>query len=111
MVEDPKKGLTDIEYMMCCNTTTGFALTQKLWLLDLHINQLSKIKFKPNPFNALQLPAYKKQYVRRLLEGFRKGKNSVEAYDDVIEGKGQGLIFLLYGPPGLGKTLTAGKSH
>ncbi|KFA74043.1 hypothetical protein S40288_05149 [Stachybotrys chartarum IBT 40288] len=107
MVEDPKKVLTDIEYMMCCNTTTGFALTQKLWLLDLHINQLSKIKFKPNPFNALQLPAYKKQYVRRLLEGFRKGKNSVEAYDDVIEGKGQGLIFLLYGPPGLGKTLTA----
>lgn len=111
MVENPKKGLTDIEYMMCCNTTTGFALTQKLWLLDLHINKLSKIKFKSNPFNALQLPAYKKQYVRRLLEGFRKGKNSVEAYDDVVEGKGQGLIFLLYGPPGLGKTLTAGKCH
>ncbi|OCK72941.1 P-loop containing nucleoside triphosphate hydrolase protein [Lepidopterella palustris CBS 459.81] len=28
-------------------------------------------------------------------------------FDDVIAGKGQGLIFLLYGPPGVGKTLTA----
>jgi ATP-dependent Lon protease len=26
---------------------------------------------------------------------------------DVMEGKGEGAIFLLHGPPGVGKTLTA----
>lgn len=26
---------------------------------------------------------------------------------DVVEGKGQGLVILLHGPPGVGKTLTA----
>jgi DNA polymerase III delta prime subunit len=31
-----------------------------------------------------------------------------EQVDDIISGKGKGLIFLLTGPPGLGKTLTAG---
>ncbi|KAG9996491.1 P-loop containing nucleoside triphosphate hydrolase protein, partial [Aureobasidium melanogenum] len=29
------------------------------------------------------------------------------AYDDVIQGKGRGIILLLCGPPGVGKTLTA----
>jgi replication-associated recombination protein RarA len=28
-------------------------------------------------------------------------------FDDVIEGKGKGIIMLLSGPPGVGKTLTA----
>jgi len=30
-------------------------------------------------------------------------------YDDVITGKGKGVIFLLHGEPGTGKTLTAGR--
>src|SRR5690242_3786747 len=29
------------------------------------------------------------------------------AFDDVISGKGKGIIMLLSGPPGVGKTLTA----
>jgi len=29
-------------------------------------------------------------------------------YQDIVPGKGKGLVFLLYGKPGLGKTLTAG---
>ncbi len=30
--------------------------------------------------------------------------------DDLIAGKGAGLVTLLHGPPGTGKTLTAGMS-
>lgn len=29
-------------------------------------------------------------------------------FDDLIKGKGKGMIFLLHGEPGVGKTLTAG---
>lgn len=35
------------------------------------------------------------------------GKKPKSANDDVIKGKGEGLIILLSGPPGTGKTLTA----
>ena len=43
----------------------------------------------------------------------KSGSTNAEAADarlksiDVIEGKGQGLVILLHGPPGVGKTLTA----
>jgi hypothetical protein len=30
-------------------------------------------------------------------------------FDDIIKGKGKGMVFLLHGEPGVGKTLTAGK--
>lgn len=30
------------------------------------------------------------------------------SFDDVVEGKGRGVILSLEGPPGSGKTLTAG---
>ncbi|KAK3334385.1 hypothetical protein B0H65DRAFT_593015 [Neurospora tetraspora] len=45
-----------------------------------------------------------KDMVEALVKG-HKSKGVV--FDDVIAGKGQGLIFLLHGNPGLGKTLTA----
>ncbi|KAJ5717345.1 hypothetical protein N7488_002991 [Penicillium malachiteum] len=42
-----------------------------------------------------------KTLVQTLVKGHRTGK---AVFDDVIQGKGQGLIFLLHGDPGLGKT-------
>lgn len=30
-----------------------------------------------------------------------------DKFDDIVEGKGQGLVCLLHGPPGVGKALTA----
>jgi SpoVK/Ycf46/Vps4 family AAA+-type ATPase len=35
------------------------------------------------------------------------GRDSGTAFHDLIAGKGEGSVFLLYGPPGVGKTLTA----
>ncbi|KAH7014439.1 uncharacterized protein B0I36DRAFT_338730 [Microdochium trichocladiopsis] len=97
--------LEDDDYMICRNVTAAFALKQKLWVKMVKVNHLSKIEYNGDPFLSLQMPSHKKQFIRRLVEGFRRSKDG--SYDDVIEGKGRGLIFLLYGPPGLGKTLTA----
>ena len=55
-------------------------------------------------FNRLILPGDHKN----LLLAFAKGqRDSDEEFDDIIEGKGQGMIIQLNGPPGVGKTLTA----
>lgn len=72
------------------------------------VSQLSKIVLNEDPFKSLQFPTDKKEFIRRLVEGFKSDRNN--SYDDVVDGKGKGLIFLLYGPPGLGKALTTGKS-
>ncbi|VUC31306.1 unnamed protein product [Clonostachys rosea] len=98
-------GLVDEDYLICCNVVTAFATKQKIWVEMVLVSQLSKIVFNEDPFKSLQFPADKKQFIRRLVEGFKSDRSN--SYDDVVDGKGKGLIFLLYGPPGLGKTLTA----
>jgi len=46
--------------------------------------------------------------VRTPGKGFKQGMSLVRKRDDLIAGKGNGLIMLLHGGPGTGKTLTAG---
>jgi flagellar biosynthesis GTPase FlhF len=70
----------------------------------------------PNPFDDLKIKAsdkkliqsvvrdhFKKKQVHRQLQN--KGDETLE--QDFIPGKGKGLIILLHGPPGVGKTATA----
>jgi len=61
-------------------------------------------------YEHLVYPEEQKDLVLSFVESHKKdGRQEV---DDVIIGKGQGLIMLLSGPPGTGKTLMAeaGKS-
>ena len=50
------------------------------------------------------IPEAQKDLILRVAKSQAKNK---DAFDDVIKGKGKGLIMLLSGPPGVGKTLTA----
>lgn len=50
------------------------------------------------------LPHEHKELILALTESQVENK---EHFDDVIQGKGKGMIMLLSGPPGVGKTLTA----
>jgi SpoVK/Ycf46/Vps4 family AAA+-type ATPase len=51
------------------------------------------------------LKPQKKELIKALITVHISGKNSHQS--DIIEGKGKGLIILLHGSPGTGKTLTA----
>jgi hypothetical protein len=106
--EPRKPELTDDDFFICRNTIIVFALDQKVWVHHARISLLRDIDWDSDPFKSLQFSEDAKLLVYRLVKGFNN--RSEDVYDDIIKGKGKGLIFLLHGPPGLGKTLTAGMS-
>jgi flagellar biosynthesis GTPase FlhF len=98
--------LTELDYMICSEKLVGFVLSAKTWADNLLVDGISDIEWKEDPYQFLQLQSHHKVLVKTLVEGFSEGTTVLQ--DDIIKGKGNGLIFLLHGPPGLGKTLTAG---
>ena len=57
-----------------------------------------------NAFGQLVLDQKTKEMIYALVD---VQKSRDKAMDDIIKGKGNGLILLLHGSPGTGKTLTA----
>jgi len=103
--------LSNNDYLLCPPTITGFLLHNKIWSLGLSVSGLKEIAWKDDPYLALQLPEEKKALVKNLVHGFGTATGSQRSdFEDVIVGKGRGIVFLLHGPPGLGKTLTAGEA-
>nr|XP_036582506.1 Vacuolar protein sorting-associated protein 4B [Colletotrichum truncatum]KAF6791210.1 Vacuolar protein sorting-associated protein 4B [Colletotrichum truncatum] len=82
----------------------GFALKNKLWLA-FYVEDIGPIVWNNEAYDHLVYDEQQKDLVLSFVEnhGLSKGQQM----DDVIVGKGQGLIILLSGPPGTGKTLTA----
>ncbi|KAI0437193.1 P-loop containing nucleoside triphosphate hydrolase protein [Xylaria telfairii] len=81
----------------------AFGLRNKNWWW-LVVDDLKEVTWNTAAFETLQLDPGTKDLVQCLVKGH---KHKSVVFDDVMSGKGQGLIFLLHGNPGLGKTLTA----
>jgi hypothetical protein len=77
----------------------GFSFVSKQWG-EIVLEKTSPIEFRDQAYDQLVLESTKKDMIRALVESNDTGK-------DIIAGKGGGLIFLLDGTPGVGKTLTA----
>ncbi|RAL08564.1 ATP-binding protein [Aspergillus homomorphus CBS 101889] len=104
-VEDPsEREFTEEELLIASPVVLGFAFSEKLWL-EFSISGISEIEWNEEAFSSLVLPDNQKSIVKALVEShtFRAAQN----IDDVIQGKGKGLVAVLHGPPGTGKTLTA----
>ncbi|KAK4445674.1 hypothetical protein QBC34DRAFT_412900 [Podospora aff. communis PSN243] len=82
----------------------AFGLKEKGWQWIL-ADRLEMVTWNTTAFDSLQLDPVTKDLIKALIRGHKV--KTANIFDDVIKGKGQGLIFLLHGQPGLGKTLTA----
>lgn len=69
------------------------------------IDRLQDIQWSDEPFNFLVLGQKQKMLISALVR--QHVTNNSQSFDDVIKGKGRGLIGLLSGKPGCGKTMTA----
>ena len=75
--------------------------SNKTWGMS-YIDDVSEIHYQEDAYNYLVLDQSKKDIIKGLVTCH--GNSNLT---DFIDKKGLGLVFLLYGPPGVGKTLTA----
>ncbi|OTB06899.1 hypothetical protein M426DRAFT_72086 [Hypoxylon sp. CI-4A] len=95
--------LSDDDAAIASATVRGFAFSIKQFL-EFFVEHISPIEWNTRCFDELVLdPATKKTVQAVVATHSRIG----EEFDDIIKGKGQGLVCVLHGPPGVGKTLTA----
>ncbi|KAK6542371.1 hypothetical protein TWF694_006329 [Orbilia ellipsospora] len=91
----------------------GFYLKEKKWT-HLLVKQIQPINWNKAAFERLVLPKRTKNLIKALVmvrklevENRAVQTELLRKKDDIIAGKGSGLIMLLHGGPGTGKTLTA----
>ncbi|OTA69212.1 P-loop containing nucleoside triphosphate hydrolase protein [Hypoxylon sp. EC38] len=95
--------LTDEECILAVPRVKGFDLRTKQWCY-FNVVDLRKTSWSDSSYDNLVLPTDEKE----LLMGFANRERLREAgFDDFVKNKGKGVIILLYGPAGVGKTLTA----
>ncbi|KAJ3358991.1 hypothetical protein GGF31_004779, partial [Allomyces arbusculus] len=90
----------DDEYLIMCPQFYGYAFGKKAWG-EMLVEFIKPIQFAEHAYDQLVLDPATKDLVLGLVESHGK------LHADLIQGKGRGLIFLLHGSPGQGKTLTA----
>ncbi|KAI8276246.1 hypothetical protein K4K56_001138 [Colletotrichum sp. SAR 10_98] len=103
LANEADKELTANQRELASPMVRGFDLTSKKWGL-FFIDSVTEVEWNEGAFDQLVLPHDYKTIVRAFVEA---QMSSASGFDDIIRGKGQGIIMLLSGEPGVGKTLTA----
>ncbi|CCU75350.1 ATPase [Blumeria hordei DH14] len=94
----------DEEYLIASPVVLGFAFAEKLWL-EFTVSGVKDISWNDGAYDSLVLEGNSKAIIKALVESHKY--HPAKSIDDVIQGKGKGLVAVLHGPPGTGKTLTA----
>lgn len=68
------------------------------------MEKIRPIEWNEEAFANLVLPSDRKMLLQSLVEAHNA---ELSGFDDFIKGKGRGLVVNLFGPPGVGKTLSA----
>jgi hypothetical protein len=95
--------MTDKQSLLCAARVREFSLTDKNWALFL-VEEVTEIIWAENSLGRLELEQSLKAVIEALVNTHGKPRKHNREFD-IIAGKGTGLIFLLSGPPGLGRRL------
>ncbi|KAI1383418.1 P-loop containing nucleoside triphosphate hydrolase protein [Hypoxylon trugodes] len=90
------------EPVYCPPYTLGYSLGRKQWCRFL-VDHIREVNWNPKAWDSLVLPDKEKRLLRALISSHAFTKNP----RDFMQQKGKGLVVLLHGTPGSGKTLTA----
>lgn len=102
-------GWDETQLLICPPRLLGYHLKGKRWV-ELDVNNVKNIKKLKDTtsFEQLQLNRPQKNLIQNLVACHASGsENKNRTMSDLSQGKGNGLVILLHGPPGVGKTLTA----
>ncbi|UKZ46839.1 hypothetical protein TrVGV298_001050 [Trichoderma virens] len=97
--------LNDEELMLCPAVIGCYDLRNKNKYL-VSVNNLQEVNWNKDVMNHLVMDKRKKNMLEGLVR-HHSDRDLRHNTGDLIAGKGQGLVILLHGPPGVGKTLTA----
>ncbi|KAJ5267866.1 ATPase AAA-type core [Penicillium angulare] len=100
---EPQK-LSEADMLIACPTVCCFSSKEKMFL-ECAVSAFRDVNWSPESFDCLQIPPENKKLLLSMAIN-RLGLIPTVPFDDVIDGKGQGLNILLDGPPGVGKTFT-----
>lgn len=106
--QDPQ----DMPFLLMPPDIHGFYLNEKKWS-KLFVEHIEPVSWNKKAYERLVLPPQTKDLVRALVTvrssqgGVKQGLGGAGKRMDITSGKGNGLIMLLHGGPGTGKTLTA----
>lgn len=99
--------LLEEDLLVANSMVRGFDFTDKEFR-EFFVKNLSPIKWDDSCFDQLVLDPVPKRTVQALVSmHVRRGQDETGSVDDIVAGKGKGLVMVLHGPPGVGKTLTA----
>lgn len=95
----PSMSLSEAQHLIAIPVVRGYSLKHKKWL-DFFVDLVGEIQWNDLAFDSLVLPKDQKDLIMSFTETQAQNR---QTFDDVIEGKGKGIIMLLSGPPGVGK--------
>ncbi len=106
--------LTESMMLLLPNRVYGFVLRSRRWHF-LNIDNIRPLERHSDGFEALVLPSGVARLVESLVKthdpqnmpSFTSNDCENDHHVDLVRGKGKGLIILLHGAPGVGKTSTA----
>ena len=100
-----KVRLTEDDKLLFPSFILGYVLKNRVWR-KLHLDSLKALEDEGNRFETLHIPQKHKIILSALVSMCDKESSNYPMLD-VVSGKGQGIVILLHGKAGVGKTATA----
>jgi DNA replication protein DnaC len=95
--------LTEAHHLLMCPFIGGYALDDKSWRY-FDVSAVKSARHDSGALSNLQLEKTKLNIIKAITQ--QQITTQLDLAVDFIEGKGEGQVILLHGPPGVGKTYT-----